>query len=135
MNYEKQGNDFCVKYGVEIIKNYVGTKRHFPNDKEPRDVYEIIVKRGDKHFTLIYGDSIKETEDNMNRLTRRKPSNYDILCCLEKYPYADVDEFAKDLGIEKPSEAYRIFNAVNKNYTDVRNMFNEGELSDLAEIQ
>ena len=135
MNYDKQANDFCAKYGVEIIKNYVGTKKHFPNDKEQRDVYEIIVKRGDKHFTMTYGDSIKNTEENYNRGKRIKPSNYDILCSLEKYGYEDVDDFASGLGIEKPSEAIRIFEAVNKNYKDVSNMFTEDELVELSEIQ
>lgn len=135
MDYIKQANDFCAKYGVDIIKNYVDTKKYFPEDKEARDVYEIIVKRGNNHFTMSFCDSIVNTEYNRNSSKRRYPSNYDILCSLEKYDYNDIDDFASSLGIEKPSEAIRIYEAVNKNYKDVTNMFNEAELLELSEIQ
>jgi len=134
-DYIKLGNDFCAKYDVKIIKNYVGTKKYFPSDKEIRDVYEIIITRGNKHFTFPYGDSIVNTEKNRNSQVRKYPSNYDILACLEKYEYDDIDDFASSLGIEKPSEAIRLFEVCNKQVRDVANMFSFAELSELRDIQ
>lgn len=135
-NYTQQAKDFVSEMGIEIIKTFVGTKKYFPEDTQPRDVYEIIIKRGDKHFSFSYGDSIVNTESHAIQAFRKKPSDYDILSVLEKYePEEDIDSFANSLGIEKPSEAIRIHEAVKKIWRDVSGMFCEKELEALREIQ
>lgn len=133
--YDEQAKAFLEATKVEIISTYVGKKKHWPNDTQPRDVYEVIIKRGDKHFSITYGDSIVNTKNNVHHYTRRKPSAYSILCCLEKYePESDIDSFASNLGIEKPSEAIRIYEAVKKNWKEVSEMFSADELEALSEI-
>jgi putative transposon-encoded protein len=133
--YEKQAKLFIEATKIEIVKTYIGTKPHFITETTARDVYNIIIKRGNKHMSFEYGDSIHNTEENRNRGTRKTPSNYDILCSLERSePEDNIDDFAGNFGIEKPSEAVRIYNAVKKSWHEVSDMFTAEEIEALAEI-
>lgn len=135
MDYEKQARDFLAKTGTTLKVEYLTTAKHFPDDKEPRDIYSVSIIRGDKHHTLEFGDSIVNTEKNRNALARKRPSAYSILSCLQKYePEIDIDEFAETYGIEKPSEAIRIHGAVTKEWKALRDMYSDKELAELAEI-
>ena len=49
-------------------------------------------------------------------------------------PADNVDDFADEFGYEKPSEALRVFEAVNKEYDNLCKLFNEKELEMLTEI-
>ncbi len=55
---------------------------------------------------------------------------FSILECLQLdcqlfNNYNDVDDFASEMGIEKPSEAIKQFNAVEKQYTELKELFND----------
>lgn len=64
-----------------------------------------------------------------------RPTEYDILACLEKYePADDVDSFAEEFGIEKPSEAIRVYEAVKKEYAMLQALYNDEEMEELQEI-
>lgn len=55
--------------------------------------------------------------------------------CLNKYePEDDIDSFASGLGIEKPSEAIRIYEAVKKEWKALNDLFTAEEMELLAEI-
>lgn len=77
--YTQQAKDFLAKTGTEIKINFIATKKHFPGDKENRDVYSVSLVRGDKAYTFEFGDSIKNTEDNRHAYARKKPTAYDVL--------------------------------------------------------
>lgn len=135
MNYEKQARDFLEKTNTLLHVTYLTTRKHFPDDTEERDVYSVSIVRGNKSHTLEFGDSIVNTHKNANAMARKRPSAYDILACLQKYePERDIDDFASEYEIEKPSEAIRIYGAVSREYAALADMYTPEELSELAEI-
>lgn len=133
--YTQKAHVFLKKTGVVLTVQYLKTAKHFPSDKEARDIYTFSLVRGEKSYTAEFGDSVKNTEENRHLAIRRKPTAYDILACLTAYETAEnVDDFASEFGYEKPSEAVRVFEAVKKEYAALRDMFNDQELSELQEI-
>ncbi len=61
MDYEKQASDLAAKLGLELIINKVEHRKHFSDDTEARDVYNITLKRGDKSYTFDFGQSIAKS--------------------------------------------------------------------------
>jgi len=62
-------------------------------------------------------------------------SAYSILASLDGYePSDNVDDFASDYGYVKPSEALKVFNAVQEQYQSLLTLFNSEEMQELSEI-
>lgn len=70
-----------------------------------------------------------------------KPSAYDVLSCLQKYPVDTFEDFCADLGYEQYDDftggenkrSRRIYNAVKREYESVSRVFGD-VLEQLAEI-
>jgi hypothetical protein len=139
--YTKQAKDFCQETGTIIEINFSHYGKHFIDDKEKRDIYNITIKRNNKSYSFKYGDSINNTEKNEKRRTRIKPTEYDILACLIKY---DIDcndewEFAKEYGynIDTKQDYIKVvttFEAVKDEYKNTNMLFND-VMEELQEIQ
>lgn len=56
--YDNQAQDFLVKTGTTITKKFVGYKKYFHNDEEPRNVWSITMKNVEWKYTFEFGDSI-----------------------------------------------------------------------------
>ena len=61
-NYEKQANDFLTKTNTTFEARFLGFGKHFDDDKENRDIYEITLKRGGRVFTFNFGQSINSSQ-------------------------------------------------------------------------
>ncbi len=61
-NYEKQATDFLEKTGCKMEIKFKENRRHFPNDKEARDVYDIKITRGSRAWSFEFGNSIIDSE-------------------------------------------------------------------------
>lgn len=57
-DYEKQASDFLLKTNVSFSAKFLKYGKHFDEDKENRDVYEITLKRGNREFKFNFGQSI-----------------------------------------------------------------------------
>lgn len=58
-DYEKISQDFMEKQDVTIIKEFIGLKRYFQDDSEPRNVWKITVtRRGENSIGFDFGDSL-----------------------------------------------------------------------------
>lgn len=69
-----------------------------------------------------------------------KPTEYDILACLEKYDVGTIDDFVSEFGYEvhKWSDVRRIentYNAVVKEYQDLCRIFTPEQMEKLSEIE
>lgn len=147
MNYQKQAKDFLKNAGIEIKINFFKNDSHFEDDKESnifRDIYKVVFKRKKQNridnkiskFTVIFGNSIQATNNN------KKPTEYDILACLQKYDLGDFSDFCLEFGYEEfykncngyNKKSMKIYKACVKEFEKVVKFFNDEELELLREI-
>ena len=127
MNYQKQAIDFAKKHGVKLKINSVEYKKHFATDKENRYVFNITLSRNGKKYTLNFGQSIKEGNN--------EPTMYDVLCCVKKYGYESFEDFCSSMGYDDDSRsAHKIYLAVCKEYKGISRLFGD-IIDELQEIQ
>ena len=67
------------------------------------------------------------------------PTEYDILACLTKYDVGSMDDFMHEFGYEikctkDMTNFINTYNAVVKEYNDVRRCFTEEQIEAMAEI-
>lgn len=60
-DYQKQAQDFLNATGVAMEVKFKEYGKHFPDDKEDRDIYTITLKRGQRSFTFDFGQSIRSS--------------------------------------------------------------------------
>lgn len=73
--YHKQAQAFMDGTGTVIEARYLGLQEKW-NDKEPRDVYEVRIKRGKREYVTEYGDSIVNTEKRIASLLGKQYDHY-----------------------------------------------------------
>jgi len=158
--YEQQAQDFLKKTNTKFSVRFLENGFHFTNDKEERDIYQVKLEKNGREFVFNFGTSINDTQKrlreyiNNNGLIQQrqeedlklwdckviknqeiKPTAYDILAGLTTYqPEDNIDDFAGAYGYYKPSEAIRVFEAVNKEYNELCKLFSADEMEMLSEI-
>lgn len=56
--YEKQATDFLEKTGTTMSVEFKENGKHFEDDKDNRDIYNVKFKRGNRSFTIQFGQSL-----------------------------------------------------------------------------
>lgn len=59
--YEVQANEFLAKTGATIEIVFLKEGKHFEDDKENRDIYNVTIKRGNRSFSFNFGNSINNS--------------------------------------------------------------------------
>lgn len=59
--YEEQADKFLKETGTEFKAEFSHYGKHFHNDKESRDIYNITLKRGEREFKFKFGQSINNS--------------------------------------------------------------------------
>ena len=54
--------DFLTVNQITLDREYIGNRKHFPDDKDKRDCYKITISRNGKSYSFEYGDSIANSE-------------------------------------------------------------------------
>jgi len=60
-NYDKQASDFLAKTGATIDIQFLKHAKHFDSDTEPRDIYTVTIKRGNRSYTFNFGNSLNDS--------------------------------------------------------------------------
>lgn len=60
-NYEQQANDFLEKTGAKIDIQFSNYGKHFDDDKENRDIYNVTITRGNRKFSFKFGNSLNDS--------------------------------------------------------------------------
>ena len=60
-NYNKIATDFLINTGVEMTTEFLRNDFHFDGDKSKRDIYKITFKRGNRKFSLYFGQSLQNS--------------------------------------------------------------------------
>ena len=143
--YVKQAKDFLTSCNAEMQMMYLGTEANENwGDTKERDIYMVNIVTPIGNMQIKFYDSLNNTIDNMNRhrinRSRKYPTEYDILSCLQKYDVGDIEDFIWEYGyeIKKNGDLKRIMNiydAVAKEYNDIRRCFTEEQIEAMQEIQ
>lgn len=122
-NYIKQANDFCEKYGIKIVWNFIGRKVNNEwDDSYERNLWEFTIKKNGKSYKGKFWDSVV----NSNHIEPVEPSNYDLLACLTKDGPWTFEEFCADFGYSTDSrKAEKVYKAVVKEYEGLCRVFGD----------
>lgn len=142
-NYLKQAQDFLKNHGSEMSIKYLRTGKHFNDDKEDRDIYEITLKRGSREFVFNFGNSIY---NSTYKIGTREFTRNELKTCLDKEGKIIVRFFASKffqitnsdkIVYPKPPNEYDILACLTKydpgTFEDFCNEFGYGTDSKKAE--
>jgi len=156
--YEAAARKFLESTKTELKATFLFHGRHFDDDKDTRDVYQITLTRGDRVYRFNFGQSIKNSgtakESFINDCPRscphymtgtfacraharrrRAPTAYDVLACLTKYDPGTFKDFCAEYGYSDDSiKAQKVYFAVQEEFDGVRRLFGD-KLDKLAAIQ
>lgn len=130
-NYEQQAVDFLSKTNTTLAVKYLKHAIYSAfNDGKYRDIYEITLSKDNRKYIFTFGQSLKKSDNG-----KSKPTAYDVLACLTKYPPESFAEFCLANGYDIDSRnAERVYNAVKEEYINLERLYSEEELEQLAEI-
>ena len=127
--YVENALKFMQKNGVKMSIKYVDYVYNPWNEEKWarwHNKYKVIIKRNN---TVNFYDSAYNTENGL------KPTEYDILACLQKYDVGSFEdfcwEFGYDLGTKNVEKTYK---AVVREYNNVVRVFGD-IIKELEEIQ
>jgi hypothetical protein len=131
--YDKQADDFALKYGLKMVILDKEFGKHWEEDYHGRWRFKIKLSRKGKSYTFWFGQSQNAGD--------KEPRLYDVLTCLEKYEPDDFEWWCRNFGYDdKPLSHYpkvmKIYKAVCKEWKGVERLFPEEEvLEELRDIQ
>lgn len=126
---------------------YARTAKYFPDDKEPRDIYTVTLRRGNASYTFTFGQSIHCStrfirDPYGERIVPRRnkdysqPDAYSILSSLESHNPGMFEDFCGDFGYDTDSrKAEATYKAVVEQYLSLARMYTLDELDKLGEIR
>ena len=136
-DYEMQAVEFLKKAGAQMTISRTDEVHGFPFDKNDtlwHYKYQITLTRQRKQYRFTFYDCFN------NWLNNKRPTRYDVLASVEKYaPPAGVENFAREYGyeIDTPEELRRIkkiYEACDKQYNRLRDLFGDELMAELQEI-
>lgn len=130
--YVENALKFMQKNGVKMSIKYVDYVYNPWNEEKWarwHNKYKVIIKRNNKQMTVNFYDSAYNTENGL------KPTEYDILACLQKYEVYDFNSFCYDYGYNVDSRKdYETYLKVKREYNNVVRVFGD-IIEELQEIQ
>ena len=133
--YVKQAKDFLESCNAKMKIEYIcEDKNKLWNDNVYRNIYRARIKTPLGVMAVTFWDSVYNTENNI------KPTEYDILACLQKYELGSFEDFASEFGydIEDPDRrwsAKEIYKAACREYQKVYSCFTLEQIEAMREIQ
>jgi hypothetical protein len=122
--FHLQGKQFLEETGTTMEVGEPEFGLHFHDDNKPRYRFPVTFKRGNKRFTLTFGQSYAEGD--------KAPTAYDVLAALTKSDPGSYEDFCSEYGYQ--AGAKRIYNAVCKEWKQVSDMWTADEIEKMQEI-
>lgn len=128
--YTEQAEKFLKETKTEFKAEFLKHDFHFEEDKKPRDIYLITLLRKNRSFKFNFGQSLSNSSKKI------KPSPYDVLSCLTSSEVGTFKDFCGDFGYDEDSRrAEKTYNAVLKEWENIKMLYSDEEIEKLAEIQ
>ena len=147
--YETQARTFLMETETDLETKFLFCGKHFPEDKEDRNIYLITIKNSNGEWCFNFGDSINNTTKlngcSLSTQYKYKPNAYSVLACLN-VDYSDgFADFCDNYGYDKVDydnndgnfineTSMRTFRAVQQETENIKRMFSEDEIEKLHEI-
>jgi hypothetical protein len=126
-NYNEAATKFLEATNTKLKIEFLKHGKHFADDKQTRDIYKCKLQRGKNSYSFNFGQSIVGAGT--------KPTNYDILACLQKYDVGSFEDFCNMFGYDNDSRAAeKTYKAVCKEFEGMERLFSSEELEILSEI-
>lgn len=156
--YEIHAAEVLAKYKIEFRAAFIFHGPYWPDDKESRNVWELILtrpaldRRDVKTVSFRFGQSIvdsfynpfsnlkqfgsaRNSRADLVPTQRNKPTSYDLLACLTKNDPGTFGDFCEDFGYDTDSRrAEKTYFAVQEEWEKVRAFFKPEELEEIREI-
>ena len=118
---------------VHFYDSLHNTELHMPYD----ECYEAKYHR--KYSGLTVNEKMRFQKAIKEEREKAVPTEYSILACLTKYDVGSMDDFMHEFGyeikcVEDMTNFINTYNAVVKEYNDVRRCFTEEQIEALWEI-
>lgn len=93
-----------------------------------------------KYNGLTINEKMRFQKEIKEKRAEAVPTEYNILACLQKYDVGSMDDFMHEFGyeikcVEDMTNFINTYNAVVKEYNDVRRCFTEEQIEQMREIQ
>jgi hypothetical protein len=115
--YNKQAEQFLKETGVKMEIVYKEFGKHFPDDKQSRDIYTITLSRGSRKFVFDFGQSIANSTRYEDKITGNvfSPSGESIKGKLKVvHNHKDFfNSFCKNL-VGTPPSSYDVLTCLTK---------------------
>ena len=128
--YVKQAKDFLAKANAKMTITPLGLDMNKKwKDKEFRNTYRATIVTPKGSMWVKFWDSINNTQYG------RKPNEYDILACLQKYDVGTYEDFLSEFGYD-PEDRYskEIYKGCVSEYEKLCRIFTEEQMEELREI-
>lgn len=126
--YQQQALDFLKKTNTTIDIQYEKFDKHFNTDTQKRDIYRIMIKRGNRSFSFNYGQSIVNSGIihawNIKNSTPFRHNNINCVSCgdIENLNYYATKDFKLLKKRQFPNE-YSILACLTKYPVDTFDNF------------
>lgn len=153
--YIEQAEKFLKDSDTTFNIVWIGCFPYLDDEEENRDVYSVTLSNDRHVYNFRFGDSIRNTQERLGtwkpqrkmtvyeyerakaklKKAHKKPTPYDVLACLTHYDPDTFRNFCADFGYDEDSrKAEKIYLAVQDEWENVRKLFNDEQLEQLAEI-
>lgn len=78
-DYLKQANDFLEATNTEMAVSFLMNDFYFAGDKEPRDIYQVTIKRGARKISFRFGQSLAKSGFYYTMGKQKRPIGKDKL--------------------------------------------------------
>lgn len=128
--YVKQAKDFLTSCNATMKITFLGkdTNRMW-GESILRNTYRATIRTPLGSMWVKFWDSIYDTQQG------NKPTEYDILACLQKYDVGSLEDFISEYGYDpEHHNVQQIYNAVCNEYGKVCRCFTEEQIEAMCEI-
>ena len=140
--YTKQADNFLTKYGLTLyVREAIPQKIPLwgkEGEKQGINYYCSLVNKEGKHYSFDFWGSIAEAEKiRLYEVSRRRPSDYDILACLDTYSEGEsFEDFCNSFGYSFDSiMAEKTYKAVMKQIEGLKKVLTPKAIEELNQIQ
>jgi hypothetical protein len=134
--YEQKAQDFLKATGATVKFKFLKHGKHFPGDKDERDIFQFTIRKDKKYYMAKFGQSTSQS----NGHGTKAPTAYDLLASITKHDPGTLEEFCSESGYNYESKqetliAKQTYKGVCLEYAALQRLFTAEQLELMQEIQ
>lgn len=130
MDYQKQAEDFLYRHGISIQYEFLKFGKHFPDDEQARNIFNVTLSRNDKSFSVRFGDSIQNS---------CKPTAFKMIDSNEKVDIfwgVKIGKVTKYMLTHKIYTSYPVLKKIYNHELDAKSLIDDNAVAkEMADYQ